>query len=78
MEELLSKLPGMLQLVATLIGGVVLVATAVARFTKTPKDDEAVGKVREAVLRVLRYLPTLGVNPQTKSLEKALEDSKGK
>lgn len=53
---------------------VVLIATFVAKITKTPADDEVVSKAKEWLLKALKYLPTLGVNPQTKKLEEALKD----
>jgi len=73
MEALLAALPSIVELTSQLLGALVIVATVIAKLTKTPKDDEVVGKVRGYTLKTLRYLPTLGINPQTKSLEEAIE-----
>jgi hypothetical protein len=73
MQDLLLMANSVLGAIPEVLTGVVLVATVVARFTKTPKDDEVVSKLREFLLKALRYAPTIGVNPQTKKLEEALK-----
>ena len=70
MEELMSKMPMWLEAMSVILSAVVVLATAVARLTPSKKDDVAVGKVRKVVDKVLHWLPTIGVNPQTKELKK--------
>lgn len=63
-------------LVCQILGAVALVATVVARATKTKADDEAVGAAVGYLLAVLAWLPTIGVNPKTKKLEEAYKSLK--
>lgn len=76
MEELVLSFIPKLEFLAQILGGIVIVATVVAKLTPTPKDDSIVDKVAKIVLKVVKYLPTLGVNPNTKSLEKAYDELK--
>lgn len=57
---------------------VVSIASLVARLTPTPKDDKIVSKVSGFILKIVRFLPTIGINPNTKKLEKAYDDLKVK
>lgn len=73
MIELIMGLKPMFEAVSQVVFALVILATAIARLTPSPDDDVAVGKVRAFLLNVVRFLPTVGVNPQTKKLEKALK-----
>lgn len=76
MFELFMKVEPILDGLSHLVLGVVIVATVVARLTPSPKDDEVIGNIRKAILTSLKFLPTLGMNPQTKKLEEAVKDMK--
>jgi len=76
MEELLPKLPHYLELLAQVLGSLVVVATVVVRLTPSETDNAAVKKYADILLKVISYLPTLGMNPKTKQLEKAYEELK--
>jgi hypothetical protein len=58
------------------LGALCLFATIVAKMTPSPKDDEVVGKVYGYLLKLIQFLPTLGVNPQTQKIQEALEEAK--
>lgn len=74
--ELINQILPIVLLVLQALGGLVLVATVVARLTPTPKDDQLVTTAYHYWLKVIHFLPTLGVNPQTAALMKALEEVK--
>jgi hypothetical protein len=78
MQELLMKVPDIIQVIA-LVGMVVsLLATVVVRITPSKTDDEKVSEVVAKFMKVLAWLPTIGVNPQTKKLQEAYEELKAK
>jgi len=57
-----------------ILGGIVVVATVIARLTPSPKDDGIVKKISDVVFKVIAYLPTIGINPNTKKLEKMVNE----
>jgi len=77
MEEILAKLPGWVSDVPHYFTAAVLLATVLVRLTPSPKDDEVVSRVKGIWLGTLQRFPTLGTNPETKRMKKALEDLKG-
>jgi len=78
MQELLMKVPDIIQVIA-LIGMVIsLLATVVVRLTPSTTDDEKVSAIIAKFMKVLAWLPTIGVNPQTKKLQEAYEELKAK
>ena len=78
MAQLLAKIPDLIQVIALLGMAVCILASLVVRLTATKVDDEAVGKATAFFMKLLRWLPTIGVNPQTKKLEEAYEELKEK
>lgn len=78
MNEFLAKVPDLLQVVALIGMAVSILATLLVRLTPSKADDEAVGKVTGFIVRALQWLPTVGINPQTKSLEAAYLELKAK
>jgi Na+-transporting NADH:ubiquinone oxidoreductase subunit NqrC len=70
--ETISKILIIMQGLCMAIGAITLLATVIVRLTPTKVDDQAMGKVSKVVLKVLHWLPTIGVNPQTKKLEEAI------
>lgn len=73
MEELLVKVIPFLETASYILMALVVVGTIVAKITPTPKDDKIVSKFASIVLKAIKFLPTLGVNPSTKKLEEAYE-----
>ena len=63
-------------LAAQLIMGLSVVATVLVRMIPGSKDDESVDSIVSKIQKYLGYLPTFGINPRTKELEKALENLK--
>lgn len=74
MMEFIAKLPEYLSMGAQILAGLVVVATTVARITPSAADNATVKKYADMILKVISYLPTLGVNPKTKELEKAYSE----
>lgn len=78
MQDLLTKIPDIIQVVALLGMVLSLLATVAVRLTPSTTDDEKVSAVVAKFLKVLHWLPTIGVNPQTKKLQEAYEELKAK
>lgn len=76
MEQILQSVPDWLEMAALVLMAVVVLATVVARITPTEADDEAVGAVAKWVIKIVQFLPTIGVNPKTKKLQEALDEIK--
>lgn len=74
--DLIKNLPEIVEITLVGLGGLTLLATAIVRIIPGKADDEFVGMARGLLLKAMRMLPTLGVNPNTKGLEKALEERK--
>lgn len=74
MEDFLKQIPDVVQMTAICFAVLVLFATVVARIIPGEADDEAVGKVARGVMRILAWLPTIGVNPRTQKLEEAYNE----
>lgn len=72
MENLLVKIPDLIQMISLVLTVLTLTATVLVRLTPTKTDDIAVGKFSKFLLKVLHWLPTLGINPQTKKLEEQI------
>lgn len=78
MQELLMKIPDFIQVFA-LFGMIIsILATVIVRLTPSTTDDEKVNAVISKFMKVLQWLPTIGVNPQTKKLQEAYEELKAK
>lgn len=76
MQELLTKIPDVIQLIALLGMVLTMLATVIVRLTPNKIDDEKVGAFAEKLNKILHWLPTIGVNPKTQALEKAYEELK--
>lgn len=74
MEELMPKLPEYLSLFAQILGSFVVVATTIVKLTPSKSDNEKVKKYADMIFKIMAYLPTLGINPETKKLKKAYEE----
>ena len=61
-----------------ILGAIVIVATVIVRLTPSESDDKTASKFSKAYFDILKVLPTLGVNPQTKKIEEAYKEIKGK
>lgn len=71
MNSLLSKIPDIIQLICIGLTILMIVATFIARLTKSKADDDFVANCGSKLMKVLQWLPTIGVNPRTKELESA-------
>jgi hypothetical protein len=78
MQEFLQKIPDWIQAVALLGMSISLLATVLVRLTPSKTDDEQVAIWVEKLQKVLHWLPTIGVNPNTKKLQEAYEELKAK
>jgi len=76
--SLISKTVMYFDFAAQLCFGIAILATIITRLTPKKKDDEMVAAWIEKMVKVLGYLPTFGINPRTKELEKALAEAKNK
>lgn len=71
-SEILIKVPDWFQMASMGLTVVTLVATIAVRLTPSKVDDQFVSAFSKYLLKILKILPTLGVNPQTKKLEEAI------
>jgi hypothetical protein len=78
MQEFLQKIPDVIQIVALIGMTVAILATVIVRITPSHSDDEKLNALLDKFLRVLSWLPTIGINPRTKEMEKALEELRKK
>lgn len=78
MQELLQKIPDFIQAFALLGMCLSILATIVVRITPDKADDEKVSSFVEKFQKVLHWMPTLGINPNTKKLQEAYEELKAK
>lgn len=62
-----------LQNVSMLLTAVMILATIFVRLTPTADDDAKVNSFVLKLQDLMKYLPTLGVNPKTQKLEEALK-----
>ena len=74
MEKIITAILFYSAIAMELLGALVLVATIAARFSKGESDDRKVRKYADMFFKFLAYLPTLGINPNTKKLQEAYED----
>ena len=74
--NILSNLPELIQGASVALTVITLVATLLVRLTPSKRDDECVSKLTCVLMGVLHWLPTIGINPQTKKLEEAIESLK--
>lgn len=58
------------------LGALVLLATVLVRIPAFSKYSDEVGTVRAKFIELTKWLPTIGVNPNTKKLEEQFEDIK--
>jgi len=72
--EVFKQLPFWIQVIADLLMGLMIVATALVRIIPGDKDDQAVNKVKNWIHWALERSPTLGLNPKTKKLKDALTE----
>lgn len=78
MQVVLGKIPEIIQLLSIILMIISVLATIIVRFTPSKTDDEKVSKFSSTLINILHWLPTIGINPQTKKLQEAYEDIKKK
>lgn len=78
MEQFLAQVPDIIQVIALLGMAISLLASIIVRITPTKSDDEKLDLFLAKFLKVLAWLPTIGINPRTKEMEKALEELRKK
>lgn len=74
MESIMTSIPQWIEAIAIFFFGLMISATAVGRVIKAPKVGESVSGVKKVIYKALAFLPTLGINPNTKKLQEAFED----
>ena len=56
----------------TILGAITVLATVIVKFTPTKADDQIVSKAGKIFVKVMQWLPTIGINPRTKKLEETI------
>jgi len=75
-SALMGNMPEWIQVSLTMLGALVVFATAAVRLTPSKKDDLIISKIASSWSKILMFLPTLGINPKTKKMQEALEEVK--
>ena len=78
MEELLKKIPDIIEIASLVLTTVTLLATVIVRLTPTKADDKFMGKISGTFLKIMQWLPTIGINPKTKQLEQTIAELREK
>ena len=73
MEDSITKFLLYIEPAFSILGSLVLIATAIVRLTPSPKDDKLVSQIASYVWKIADWLPTIGVNPKTKKLKDAYD-----
>lgn len=76
MEEIIVKIQEYWPALAELSLAIMIAATVIVRATPSETDDEKVSKIASILMKIISYLPTIGLNPRTKKLEEALKELK--
>ncbi len=75
MQNLVQYLP-LVEDILSIIGAITVLATFLVKLPIFKRFENEVGAVASYFLKIVRWLPTIGVNPRTKLLEKQLEELK--
>lgn len=67
-----------LEIIPDVIAALVVFATVLVRVTPTKKDDAPVLSLGGKIWKAIQWLPTVGVNPQTKALKAAYDEARAK
>lgn len=78
MEAILGALPAWVELISVALTSLVILATVIVRVTPSSADDEQVSKFAGFVMKIISYLPTIGLNPKTKKLQEYYDEMKKK
>lgn len=78
MEQYFAKATEILHAIAMMGMIISILATIIVRITPSKTDDDTVSEWVKKMMKVLQWLPTIGVNPQTKKLEEAYQELKAK
>lgn len=78
MQAILEKVPDIIQLISLVGMALSILATILVRLTPTKSDDEKLNVFLDKFLRLLSWLPTIGINPRTKEMEKTLAELRKK
>lgn len=69
--EVVQKAPDVINVIGNTLLAVVIVATLVVRIIGAKDKESWIGAQAPKLIKLLHWLPTLGLNPQTKKLEDA-------
>ena len=76
MQDLMTKIPDAIHAIALLGMCVSILATIVVRITPSTADDEKVQAFIDKFQKILHWMPTIGINPNTKKLQEAYDELK--
>ena len=76
MQSLWMKLLEYGPIACEFLGYLVLASTLLVRITPSKKDDEIANKVAKWFFKLMSYLPTIGLNPNTKKIKEEYDKIK--
>ena len=76
MLELIAQVQPYVEIISQALVGIIILATVLARAISGGKYSEDITKAGGQLIKLLAWLPTLGLNPNTKKLQEAYDDLK--
>lgn len=72
--DVVSKAPDVVNAAGNTLLAVVIVATLIARIVGAKSKEQFLGEEAPKLIKILHWLPTVGINPRTAKLEEAYQD----
>ena len=67
-----------IKLIAEVLGYIAVGTSLIAALTPTQRDDKIAGKVLGFLHKLYSFLPSIGINPNTRILEERIGQKEGK
>lgn len=76
MDSFLTKIPEIIGVVTTFLGGLVFIATGLARVSSSETVQKKSKSFADKLEKIVEKLPTIGTNPATQKLKNELKELK--
>ena len=74
MEDMIAKIVLYVPLAMQLLGTIAVIATVIVQITPSKSDNPKVKKIADIIFKLLGWLPTVGLNPNTVKLKAAYDE----
>jgi hypothetical protein len=72
MDKILAQAPAIVQMISLILSVLTVMATVIVRLPFAKKYSQEVSGFGKGLVKVLHWLPTIGINPQTAKLEETI------